>query len=288
MSNQVAVAERLPIGEVMSLAKAFHESGMFQDIKSLAQAVVKIQAGQEIGIPPFMAMSGLHIIKGKTTIGSGIMAAKIKASDKYNYKVLAKTDKVCKIEFSEDGESQGIEEFTIEDARRAETQNMHRHPKSMLFARCISNGQKTFCPDVFLGSVYVHEDFGKEGDEITDDVSAEVTTTSPEAIPASGASIWAPQPEDIRPVLDAFHGSYAAVVDAIKNKGYKVADVERKYRLSDEDRKTLQALEGNTVSPSSENIGEVRSQQNVQPKNETPITPAIPVAEPAPKSKRPF
>ncbi len=61
--------------EIMSIGKAFAESGMFPDIKSAAQAIVKIQAGAELGIAPFAAMSGIHIIKGKPTIGAGIMAS---------------------------------------------------------------------------------------------------------------------------------------------------------------------------------------------------------------------
>ena len=278
MSNQLQKIDQLPLTEIMSLAKAFAESGMFQDIKSAAQAVVKIQAGQEIGIPPFMAMSGLHIIKGKTTIGSGIMSAKIKASPKYDYKVIAKTDKICKLEFFEDGKSQGIEDFTLEDARRAETQNMHRHPKNMLFARCISNGQKTYCPDVFLGPVYVPEDFGRDGDAVTEDVNAEVTNAASDT---QATPQFEPQPEDLRPELTFFHASYAAVVDAVQNKGYKIEDVERKYRLPDEVRATLAKLV--PAAP-----GQPTTQEMIHANNATYIPPVIPASDAVPKSKRPF
>jgi hypothetical protein len=87
--------------EIMSIGKAFAESGMFPDIKSAAQAIVKIQAGAELGIAPFAAMSGIHIIKGKPTIGAGIMASMVKASGKYNYRVVEQTDKKCSIDFSQ-------------------------------------------------------------------------------------------------------------------------------------------------------------------------------------------
>ena len=50
MNTQVSIVQQLPISELMNLAKAFAESGMFADTKSAAQAIVKIQAGQEIGI----------------------------------------------------------------------------------------------------------------------------------------------------------------------------------------------------------------------------------------------
>ena len=61
--------------ESIEISKSFFESGMFADIKSAQQALVKIMAGQEIGIPPFAAMTGVTIIQGKPTIGAGLIAA---------------------------------------------------------------------------------------------------------------------------------------------------------------------------------------------------------------------
>ena len=89
----------LPLGDLMSMGKAFAESGMFPDSTKAAQAIVKIQAGQEMGISPFASMSGIHMIKGKPTIGANIMASCVKRSGKYNYKVKEMTDKICSIDF---------------------------------------------------------------------------------------------------------------------------------------------------------------------------------------------
>ena len=152
--------------EIMNIGKAFAESGMFPDIKSAAQAVVKIQAGAEMGIPPFAAMSGIHIIQGKPTIGAGLMAANVKASNKYDYKVIEQTDKVCSIDFYKGKEKLGNSTFTIDDARKAGTKNLDKFPKNMLFARAISNGVKFYTPDVFSGPVYTPEEF----DVVTQDV----------------------------------------------------------------------------------------------------------------------
>jgi len=144
--------------EIMSIGKAFAESGMFPDIKSAAQAIVKIQAGAELGIAPFAAMSGIHIISGKPTIGAGVMAAMVKASGKYNYKVTQQTDKVCSIDYYEGAEMVGTSTFTIEDAKKAGTKNTDKFPRNMLFARAMSNGVKWYTPDVFAGPVYVPEE----------------------------------------------------------------------------------------------------------------------------------
>ena len=158
MNTQLSIVQQLPISELMNLAKAFAESGMFADTKSAAQAIVKIQAGQEIGIPPFAAMTGIHIIQGKPTIGAGLIASRVKGSGKYDYKVIEASEKVCSIDFYQGKEKIGNSTFTIEDAKKALTKNIDKFPKNMLFARAISNGVKWYCPDVFSGPVYVPEE----------------------------------------------------------------------------------------------------------------------------------
>jgi hypothetical protein len=112
--------------EIMTIAKSFADSGMFPDCKSMAQAAVKIQAGREFGIQPFAAMSGIHIIQGKPTIGAGLMAARVKGFGKYDYKVIEHSDTKCSIEYFQGKESIGVSTFTIEDARKAGTKNLDK------------------------------------------------------------------------------------------------------------------------------------------------------------------
>jgi hypothetical protein len=164
MQNEVTTINTT---DMMNLSKAFYESGMFTDIKSAAQAMVKISAGAEMGIPPFAAMSGIHIIQGKPTIGAGLMAANVKASNKYDYKVIEQTEKVCSIDFYKGKEKLGNSTFTIEEAKKAGTKNLDKFPKNMLFARAISNGVKWYTPDVFSGPVYTPEEF----DVVTQDIN---------------------------------------------------------------------------------------------------------------------
>jgi len=164
MQNEVTTINTT---DMMNISKAFYESGMFTDIKSAAQAMVKISAGAEMGIPPFAAMSGIHIIQGKPTIGAGLMAANVKASNKYDYKVIEQTEKVCSIDFYKGKEKLGNSTFTIEEAKKAGTKNLDKFPKNMLFARAISNGVKWYTPDVFSGPVYTPEEF----DVVTQDVN---------------------------------------------------------------------------------------------------------------------
>jgi hypothetical protein len=167
MNTQVSIVQQLPISELMNLAKAFAESGMFSDTKSAAQAIVKIQAGQEIGIPPFAAMTGIHIIQGKPTIGAGLIASRLKGSGKYDYRVVEASEKVCSIDFFQGNTKIGNSTFTIEDAKKALTKNIDKFPKNMLFARAISNGVKWYCPDIFSGPVYVPEEMQVVTEEAT-------------------------------------------------------------------------------------------------------------------------
>jgi hypothetical protein len=158
--------QRMPFAEMTQMGKIFAESGMFTDTKAAAQAIVKIQAGQEIGLPPFASMSGIHIIQGKPTMGAGLIASCVKGSGKYDYKVTELTDKNCSIDFFQGAEKIGTSTFSEIDAKKAGTKNLDKFPKNMLFARAISNGVKWFCPDVFAGPVYVPE----EMPQVTEDV----------------------------------------------------------------------------------------------------------------------
>jgi hypothetical protein len=167
--NQIvkSAADALTIGET------FFKSGMFSDIKSAQQAVVKIMAGAEMGISPFAAMSGIHIIQGKPTIGAGLMAARVKGFGKYDYKVLEHSDKICSIEYLQNNISLGVSTFTIEDAKKAGTKNLDKFPKNMLFARAMSNGVKWYTPDIYENPVYVPE----EMEQVTEDTTAHVVET---------------------------------------------------------------------------------------------------------------
>ena len=164
----------------MSISKAFAESGMFADTRQAAQAIVKVQAGQEMGISPFAAMSGIHIIQGKPTVGAGIIASCIKRSGKYNYKVKELTETNCAIDFYEGEENIGTSIFSIADAKKAGTKNLDKFPKNMLFARAISNGVKFYCPDVFNGPVYVPEEM-EQPLQSTEDIKHEEVAPDPVA-----------------------------------------------------------------------------------------------------------
>lgn len=178
MKNEIQI---MPVEQILPMAKLFAESGMFTDAKQAAQAFVKIQAGQEIGLAPFASMTGINIILGKPTFGAGVIASCVKGSAKYDFKVKELTDKACSIDFFEGKEFIGNSTFTIEDAKKQATKNLDKFPKNMLYARAMSNGQKWFCPDVFQMSVYVPEEMPEVTENVTHEVVQEAEVIQPPA-----------------------------------------------------------------------------------------------------------
>ena len=150
--------------EPMALGDVFFKSGMFPDIKSQAQAVVKILAGKELGLSPMEAMNSLYMVNNHIAITAKIIASKIKKSGKYDYTVNKLDDKECSISFFEikggNKEKLGDSVFTIQDAAKAgiiNKDNWKNYPKNMLFARTLSNGSRWYCPDATTGFYSVEE-----------------------------------------------------------------------------------------------------------------------------------
>mgnify|MGYP000846393140 CR=1 FL=1 len=159
----------VPLAETMQLGKVLAESGFFQDSRSASQAVVKVIAGRELGIGAVASMTGINIVQGRVALSANLIAALVKRSGRYNYRVLEHTDAVCRIEFFERmGDklaSVGVSSFTAADAAKAGTKNMDKFPRNMLFARAMSNGAKWYCADIFGGPVYTPEELGEQVNE---------------------------------------------------------------------------------------------------------------------------
>jgi hypothetical protein len=141
---------------------------------------VKILAGQEMGFGPFASMTGVHIIQGRPAVGANLMAAAVKGSGRYDYRVKEMTDTVCEISFLQSGQEIGTSKFSVDDARKAGTKNMDKFPRNMLFARAMSNGVRWYCPDVFNGAaVYTPEELGANTDQDGNVIEGSYTTSQP-------------------------------------------------------------------------------------------------------------
>lgn len=142
--------------EIEWIAQAFIASGYVKDAQSFGQAVTKIVAGLEIGVAPFQAMRGMNIIGGEPQLSAGLVGALVKRSGRYDYRVRTKNEEECVLDWYENGELVGDSSFSMADAQRAKLVKgaWLTYPRSMLFARALTDGARTHCPDVFGGAVY--------------------------------------------------------------------------------------------------------------------------------------
>lgn len=194
---------------LMGLAEAFALSGYFQDARDVGQAVVKIQAGQEMGISPVAAMMGLYIVKGRIHVGSNVIATLVKRSGVYDYRVKTHTDDACEIEFYREGKIIGLSRFTQIDAKRAglikADSAWNSYPRNMLFARALSNGAKWFCPEVMMGSALP---MTMAAPERTDDLSEEIDEATGEIIEGT-ARVMDDRPPEIHEPPEGYQPNWS-------------------------------------------------------------------------------
>lgn len=140
----------------IKIAEAMFKSGYFPDVGSMAQAVVKIVAGEELGLSPMASIQGITMIKGKIGMTGNLMATLVQKDPEHDYRVKESTAEKAEIEFLRNGEPIGVSVFTMEDAQRANLVKnggaWTMYPKAMLFNRALTQGVRMFCPIVTNGS----------------------------------------------------------------------------------------------------------------------------------------
>lgn len=205
--TEKALAVRSEVSHGLSLsqlASAMAKSGYWRDIRSAAQAAVKIIAGQEMGIPAVAAMNHIYIVNGRACADSQIMAAKIRESEEYDFRIDRLDNDGCQITFlrRRNGtweELQPPSVFTREDAERADLvkkQTYQQYPRNLFFARALSNGARWFCSHLFLSASWTPEEMGAEVDEQGAPISVQVV--APELDEGDGGPVNPEDPESIR------------------------------------------------------------------------------------------
>lgn len=201
MSDKALITTDNGFELIQRQASALYSSGYFGDVQSKAQAIVKVMAGAELGLPPFASMTGIHIIQGKPVLGANLIATLVKNDPRYDYRIDQCTDTGCMIEWRENGRTVGVSTFTIEEARDAKLtgkDNWKKYPSDMLFARAISRGARRFAPGIFGGSpVYTPEELGADVD--------------PDGYIVEGETVDEPKPADL--ITDAKEESINDVPD---------------------------------------------------------------------------
>jgi hypothetical protein len=147
--------------DLQQLGALVASSAYFSDAREAAQAAVKIMAGAELGIGPIASMRGIDIIKGEVSLSAGMVAAMVRRSGVYDYRVERWDNEACEIVFTRNRRPLTPSSvFTLEDAKRAGLAgpNYQKFPRNMLFARAMTNGARVHCPEVFVGAVYTPDE----------------------------------------------------------------------------------------------------------------------------------
>jgi len=183
-----AIGESKPLKyslpELRQVGEIMFQSGMFRDLKSVQQAMVKLLAGAELGYGPFQSLRAFHVIEGKPVETSGEITARIKRSGKYRLesyfidatgthldpiKTKASETNACVVRIFErlDGGWHELEPtvFAKEDAAQAGLLGKDvwkKYLRDMLFARALTAAARRHCADIFGGPIYGPEEFGAE------------------------------------------------------------------------------------------------------------------------------
>jgi hypothetical protein len=193
----VVQQQEMSLRDTLELGNVLAQSGYFSDARQKAQAVVKILAGREYGFGPIASMTGIHLVNGKITLGADMLAKAVKRHPHYDYQVIKLEADECILEFFRDGKRLGTSSLTMQQARDAKMNQSwdkqksawkekipwKNFPRNMLFARCISNGVKWFCPDAVGAVTYTPDEMGAETDE-----RGEMIDVTPTPAPQSAAS----------------------------------------------------------------------------------------------------
>ncbi len=199
MENALVISD---FDTMQRVSLALFKSKYFDDVESEAQAIVKVMAGAELGLPPFASMAGIHIIHGKPTLSSNIIATLVKNDFRYDYYIASCTNANCIIEWYENSKLVGHSDFSIEEAQVAGLAGKDiwkKYPSDMLFARAISRGARRFAPGIFGGApVYTPDEMGADADEegyvievepVAKQAEPESTTKEPDSVAAANAEL---------------------------------------------------------------------------------------------------
>jgi hypothetical protein len=234
------------IQDLNNVASIMLKSGLFKDIQDVAQASVKIMAGQELGLGPFASMKNVYIISGQATLSSGLMASKVKAHPKYDYRIKHLDDDGCIISFYEKDDKGelvhlGDSSFDKNDAQVAGLDfkdNWKKYGRNMYFSRAMSNGVRWYCPDVFYGmSVYtpdeidpawaIEGEISVEVEDLKDKKKPDGNNLKPTEKPELKTTVERPMTPEI------LADKIAKKADQYRKANYKITEDERKKFVID-------------------------------------------------------
>lgn len=153
--------------EIREQADTLVRSGLLpKTINTPEKAIVIMQKGKELGIPPMHAFSHIHIIDGKPTMSAELMLTMIvKNCPDARIAYLQNDGEACRLEASRKAMGKSTFGFSRADANQAglmNKDNWRKYTRAMLRSRAISEMGRSMFPDALCGISYTPEEIGGE------------------------------------------------------------------------------------------------------------------------------
>ena len=189
-SSSSGFTSPLPRGDSALSKRELANCRLYPNINTPEKAAVVLSKAHAWGLEPTCVAEAMYFVSGKPALSSNMHAVLVKRSGRYDYRVKEKTHTKCVLDFRErvDGKWEviGTETFTMQDAQTAGITNnpsWKKFPAAMLFARCLTAGVRTHCPDVLAGTACYsveelapHAEYDAEGRPVV--IDAEICNVS--------------------------------------------------------------------------------------------------------------
>ena len=149
--------------EMFDIAEKIAQSPLIPDAYrgKPTEAAIAMMYGAEVGLPPMTSLQRIVVINGKPTLDAQAMTALIRSAGHSLTGDATATEATATGKRQDTGDVMSVT-FTIEDARLAGLVRQNgpwtKFPKSMLWARAVSQLARELFGDVLLGMSYVPEE----------------------------------------------------------------------------------------------------------------------------------
>ena len=187
-TNGTEVAVRRPQASALTVKLDYaHElanSGLLPAAfrRNPANVLWAMEYADMLGLPPMVAMTGIHVIEGKPTASAGLISGLVRKA-RHKLRVTGDDKRaVAEITRCDDLDFTFRSEWTLERAQQAELlgkSNWKKYPAAMLKARAITEAARDACEEALYGLQYTAEELGAEVDE-DGAVVAEIVADTPQ------------------------------------------------------------------------------------------------------------
>lgn len=187
------------LNQMFKLATGFFKAGCFgADVKNPEQALVKIQAGFEMGLPPVEAMNSLYIINGKITIFGSAMTKRLRQKG-WQITYDDKPDS-CLVTITK-GDETYYYTATLDELKRLNSKAAQFAPKEKLRYHALSRLIRFSVPEVLDAGVgYLKEELEDVDSRGGSQVRVESTESEPASERLAAKIAKCKTPEDLQKV----------------------------------------------------------------------------------------